>query len=85
MLQSVGLQRVGHDLVTEKQHSCVDHVSPLFLVRGVVWLLATSFPRMCFPLFPWTGVVVSLHCLVGGASLLHGHPGSVRGGVCSSV
>ena len=31
VLQSMGSQRVGHDLVTG-QHSCVDHVSPLLLV-----------------------------------------------------
>ena len=44
MLQSMGSQRVGHDLVTG-QHSCVDHVSPLLLVRRVVWLLAHLSPE----------------------------------------
>ena len=75
----MGSQRVGHDLVTG-QHSCVDHVSPLLLVRRVVWLLAHLSPE-CVGRYSQGSCLVlwwqSLPCSAGGASLLRGHVGSL--------
>ena len=41
---------------------CADYVCPVSLVQGLflVWMPATSFFRVCWPLPPWIGGVIGI-------------------------
>ena len=66
MLQSMGLQRVGHDLVTEQQQQCLSsiNIKEIFLVlqlkymllcyRGLVSILLIKFEKAGYSPVLWT-------------------------------